>query len=97
MPAHVGFLNKYYAGGTFLVLGRKVPARRRVILAGESREQIEAIMRQDPFCARGLAEFRMIQFRAVSAPTIFSVGSMDDRMGCASCVIRFNICIGSAG
>jgi hypothetical protein len=30
----------------------------------KSRQEIEAIIREDPFCARGLAEFRIIQFRA---------------------------------
>ena len=29
-----------------------------------NREEIEAIMREDPFCSRGLAETRIIQFRA---------------------------------
>jgi len=65
MKAHVAFLNKHYAAGHFLVSGRKVPRDGGIILAvGESREQIEAIMREDPFCARGLADFRVIEFRA---------------------------------
>ena len=65
MTAHVRFLKKHYADGTFLVSGRKVPRDGGIIVAvGEIRERIEAIMREDPFCARGLAEFRIIQFRA---------------------------------
>jgi uncharacterized protein YciI len=65
MPAHVRFLKKYYASGHFLVSGRKIPRDGGVILAvGDSREQIEAIMREDPFCSHGLAEVRIIQFRA---------------------------------
>ena len=65
MTAHVRFLKKHYAAGTFLVSGRKVPRDGGVILAaGESREAIEAVMREDPFCARGLADVRIIQFRA---------------------------------
>jgi uncharacterized protein YciI len=65
MTAHVRFLKKYYAAGNFLVSGRKIPRDGGVILAvGESRERIEAIMREDPFCARGLADSRIIQFRA---------------------------------
>ena len=31
---------------------------------GKDREQIEAIMQEDPFHAHGLADFRVIQFRA---------------------------------
>ena len=38
---------------------------KSVILAvGDSREQIETIAREDPFYARGLADFRVIEFRA---------------------------------
>jgi uncharacterized protein YciI len=65
MTAHVRFLKKYYAAGNFLVSGRKVPRDGGIILAvGKSREEIATIMREDPFCAQGLAEVRIIQFRA---------------------------------
>jgi uncharacterized protein YciI len=65
MAAHVRFLKKYYASGNFVVSGRKIPRDGGIILAvGDSREAIAAIMAEDPFCARGLAEFRIIQFRA---------------------------------
>jgi uncharacterized protein YciI len=65
MAAHVEFLKKYYAAGNFLVSGRKIPREGGIILAvGRNREQIEAIIREDPFYERGLADFRIIQFRA---------------------------------
>ena len=65
MAAHVVFLKKYYAAGNFLISGRKIPRDGGIILAvGKSRQQIEAIIREDPFHARGLADFRIIQFRA---------------------------------
>jgi uncharacterized protein YciI len=65
MAAHVKFLKKYYASGHFLVSGRKVPRDGGIIVAvGGSREQIEGIVREDPFCARGLADFRVVEFRA---------------------------------
>ena len=65
MRAHVKFLNKYYASGHFLISGRKIPRDGGVILAvGKSREEIEAIAREDPFCAGGLADVRVIEFRA---------------------------------
>jgi uncharacterized protein YciI len=55
----------YYAAGTFLVSGRQVPREGGIIVAlGESRQQIETIMSEDPFCRRGLADFRVIEFRA---------------------------------
>jgi uncharacterized protein YciI len=65
MAAHVKFLKKYYAAGNFLVSGRKIPRDGGIILAvGESRRQIEAIVEEDPFYQRGLADFRIIEFRA---------------------------------
>jgi uncharacterized protein YciI len=65
MTAHVRFLKKYYADGTFLVSGRKIPREGGVIIAaGKSRQEIEALIREDPFHEHGLAEFRIIEFRA---------------------------------
>ena len=65
MTAHVKFLKKYYDAGHFVVSGRKIPRDGGIILAvGENREQIEAIVREDPFCKRGLADFRIVEFRA---------------------------------
>lgn len=65
MAAHVIFLKKYYAAGNFLVSGRKIPRDGGMILAvGKSRRQIEAIIEEDPFHEHGLAEFRIIEFRA---------------------------------
>ena len=65
MRAHMAFLNKHYAEGRFLISGRKIPRDGGVILAlGKSRDEIEAIMREDPFCKHGLAEIRVIEFRA---------------------------------
>ncbi len=65
MPAHMAFLKKYYAAGTFLISGRQIPRVGGIILAvGESVEQIEAIMAEDPFCRHGLADVRVVEFRA---------------------------------
>ena len=65
MRPHVAFLNKYYASGHFLVSGRQVPRTGGIIVAmADSREQVEAIMAEDPFCKHGLAEARVIEFRA---------------------------------
>jgi uncharacterized protein YciI len=64
MKAHVRFLNKYYKSGHFLVSGRKIPRDGGIILAvGESKEEIERIVTEDPFHAHGLADFRVIEFR----------------------------------
>jgi uncharacterized protein YciI len=65
MAAHVAFLKKYYASGNFLVSGRKVPRDGGIIVAvGKHRRFIEAIIEEDPFFEHGLADFRIIEFRA---------------------------------
>jgi uncharacterized protein YciI len=65
MTAHMRFLRKYYAAGNFLVSGRKIPRDGGIVLAvGKSKQEIEDIVKQDPFCKHGLAEFRIIEFRA---------------------------------
>jgi uncharacterized protein YciI len=64
MKAHMAFLKQHYAAGRFLMSGRKVPRDGGIILAvGESAEQIAALVVQDPFVARGLADYRIIEFR----------------------------------
>ena len=65
MAAHVIFLKKYYASGNFLVSGRKIPRDGGIIVAvARSRRQIETIVAEDPFVTHGLADFRIIEFRA---------------------------------
>jgi len=65
MAAHVRFLKKHYADGAFLMSGRKVPRDGGIIIAlGRSKLEIEAIMRDDPFVSGGLADVRVIEFRA---------------------------------
>jgi uncharacterized protein YciI len=65
MAAHVKFLKKYYASGNFLISGRKIPRDGGIILAvARSRLEIEEIVQEDPFYVHGLADFRIIEFRA---------------------------------
>ena len=65
MKAHVAFLEKYYAAGHFLVSGRKIPRDGGIIVAmGKTRSEIQAIVEDDPFVREGLAEFRIVEFRA---------------------------------
>lgn len=65
MKPHMAFLKKHYAAGRFLISGRKIPRDGGIIIAtGTDRPGIEAIMREDPFCAHGLADLRIVEFRA---------------------------------
>ena len=68
MAAHMKFLKKYYTSGHFLMSGRKVPRDGGIILAdGESRTEIEAIAREDPFYVHGLADIRVDARNLVAA------------------------------
>ena len=65
MTAHVKFLKKYYAAGNFLMSGRKVPRDGGIIVAvAKDRDEMQAIVEEDPFHAHALADFRIIEFRA---------------------------------
>jgi uncharacterized protein YciI len=65
MKAHVQYLKKHYDAGTFVISGRKVPRDGGIIIAaGEDRDAIEAIIREDPFVVHGLADYRIVHFRA---------------------------------
>jgi uncharacterized protein YciI len=64
MSEHMRFLERHYASGHFVVSGRKIPREGGIILAlAKHRDEIETIMRQDPFVANGLADVRVIEFR----------------------------------
>lgn len=65
MKTHMAFVRKYYRSGHFVVSGRKIPRDGGIIVAlGASREEIEAIAAEDPFCRHRLAEARVTEFRA---------------------------------
>ena len=65
MKAHVAWLRTHYDAGTFVVSGRKVPRDGGIILAvGHDRAALEAIVKADPFVARGLADYRLVEFNA---------------------------------
>ena len=63
MQEHMVFVRKHYASGHFLVSGRKVPRDGGIILAvGDSKQELEAIMKEDPFYVHGLIDFRIVEF-----------------------------------
>ncbi|MEP0236298.1 YciI family protein [Roseibium sp.] len=70
LSAHRVFLEQNYERGVFLASGPKLPRTGGVILAkASSREQIEAIVRDDPFQKNGLAVYRITEFEPrMSAP-----------------------------
>ena len=65
LDAHRAFLAEQFEAGVFVAAGPKVPRDGGIILAvGKSRKEIEALIQEDPFHQHGLADFRVIEFRA---------------------------------
>ena len=63
MTDHVKFLQKYYKQNVFVASGRKVPRTGGIILAlANSREEVDEIIKEDPFYIHKLAEFSVIEF-----------------------------------
>ena len=63
MTDHVKFLKKYYKENIFLASGRKVPRTGGIILAlAKSKEEVERIIKEDPFYKHKLAEFSIVEF-----------------------------------
>jgi uncharacterized protein YciI len=63
MAPHVKFLQKYYKQNVFVASGRKVPRTGGIILAlADSKEEVEKIIREDPFFTHKLAEFTITEF-----------------------------------
>lgn len=63
MTEHVKYLHKYYKLNVFVASGRKVPRTGGIILAlGKSKEEVEQIVRDDPFYIHKLADFTVTEF-----------------------------------
>ncbi|GAA4764438.1 YciI family protein [Stakelama sediminis] len=71
LPDHVAWLRSQHEAGIFMAWGRKVPREGGVIFAkGDSRAEIEALAKTDPFVANGAAEVKVIEW----APTFVEPG-----------------------
>ncbi len=63
MVDHVKYLRKYYKKNVFVASGRKVPRTGGIILAlADSKEDVEKIIKEDPFYKHELAEFNITEF-----------------------------------
>jgi uncharacterized protein YciI len=64
-PAHLEFLDKYYAKEVFIASGRQNPLIGGVIIAiCKSRDEIETILKEDPFHKEGVADYEITEFNA---------------------------------
>jgi uncharacterized protein YciI len=62
-PAHLEFLDRYFAKNIFITSGRQNPLKGGVIMAtGVSRSEIEQIITEDPFHTEKVATFEIIEF-----------------------------------
>lgn len=63
LPAHIAFLDRYFAAGTFIAAGRKVPRTGGMIMARNvTRPELEAIIEEDPFKTNGVAAYDITEF-----------------------------------
>ncbi|GIP21920.1 YciI family protein [Paenibacillus sp. J22TS3] len=71
---HGQFLDRHYRAGRFIFSGRKVPRTGGIILAkAASREELEGILKEDPFHQQGLAEYDITEFH---------ITKFDERFAC---------------
>jgi len=64
MKEHMTFVNACYQNNIFIASGRKVPRTGGIIVAmAASKEQMQAIMNEDPFCKLKLAEVTITEFQ----------------------------------
>lgn len=63
LPAHIAFLDRHFAAGTFIAAGRKVPRTGGMIMARNvTWIELEAIIEEDPFKANGVATYEITEF-----------------------------------
>jgi len=68
LDSHIQFLNKYYDSGHFLLSGGQVPRKGGVILAkGNDLNEIQDIIKQDPFHIKGIAQYDVVEFKPTKA------------------------------
>jgi len=64
-PAHLEYLHRHYADGTFLVSGRQDPPAGGLIVAADvDRDRLDAITATDPYVTEGAARYRILRFNA---------------------------------
>lgn len=63
VPEHRQFLERHYDSGHFQLSGRREPRTGGVILVrAASRDEVLAIVQQDPFHREQLADYELIEF-----------------------------------
>ncbi len=73
LHAHRDYLAQHYAAGDFIASGPQNPRVGGVIMIKAAvREEVNAIISQDPFNINGIADYQIVEF----TPTMFSDPSL---------------------
>lgn len=65
LKAHKDFLDENYEKGIFIASGAKVPRSGGIVIAvSGSKEDLEAVVKQDPFIINGVAGYKITEFLA---------------------------------
>ncbi|NQY64786.1 MAG: GTP cyclohydrolase [Alteromonadaceae bacterium] len=68
ISGHIAYLEKYYAQGSFIVSGRKVPRSGGVILVNvPNRSALDKILKEDPFYIADVANYDVTEFTPTMA------------------------------
>ena len=69
LPAHVRYLDRFYASGEFLASGPQSPRRGGVIVAhAPDRDHLDDIVATDPFVQAGAATYSIVAFAPTRGP-----------------------------
>lgn len=69
LPAHVRFLDRFYASGEFLASGPRSPRNGGVIVAhAPGRDHLDDIVAADPFVQAGAATYSIVGFAPTRGP-----------------------------
>lgn len=64
LPEHRAFLDRHYAAHHVLTSGPQSPRNGGVIVTHEmTREQVDAMLAEDPFIREGVSEYQVIEFK----------------------------------
>lgn len=70
---HTDFLDHGYQKNYFIVSGRKNPRTGGIIFSQlKSREQLEELIKQDPFYIHAIADYEVIEFTPTKCHSSFS-------------------------
>lgn len=66
LEAHIKYIKEHYKKGNFIASGRKVPSNGGIIISKLGlKEELEEILKQDPFYIANVAIFEIIEFISV--------------------------------